>query len=233
MTQEPLPACKDETTNVGTPQVGGAGATRAGGVAHGSAGGPVLEAECVASGPSSLEAFFATPSLAEAEHMLRELDWGQHFVGVVMSAAVGEQRMYVYSLKEAVQYLYGGTAGLGFASGSKGSVCWYDTEAFIAWTRDMVGDQALAAALADAYEASASHHEAVRNMGVIVCRAWWTLRTPPNGRRPNRAGRAHERRCPRRWLPGSEKRRTSTVRRGLSGLGGVSACTPVGRFGLP
>ena len=101
MTQEPLPACKDGTTNVGTPQVGGAGATRAGGVAHGSAGGPVLEAECVASGPSSLEAFFATPSLAEAEHMLRELDWGQHFVGVVMSAAVGEQRMYVYSLKEA------------------------------------------------------------------------------------------------------------------------------------
>lgn len=175
MTQEPLPACKDGTTNVGTPQVGGAGATRAGGVAHGSAGGPVLEAECVASGPSSLEAFFATPSLAEAEHMLRELDWGQHFVGVVMSAAVGEQRMYVYSLKEAVQYLYGGTAGLGFASGSKGSVCWYDTKAFIAWTRDMVGDQALAAALADAYEASASHHEAVRNMGVIVAQRYQQL----------------------------------------------------------
>ena len=175
MTQEPLPACKDGTTNVGTPQVGGAGATRAGGVAHGSAGGPVLEAECVASGPSSLEAFFATPSLAEAEHMLRELDWGQHFVGVVMSAAVGEQRMYVYSLKEAVQYLYGGTAGLGFASGSKGSVCWYDTDAFIAWARDMLGDKPLAAALADAYEAAPSHHEAVRSMGVIVAQRYRQL----------------------------------------------------------
>ena len=135
--------------------------------------------------------------------MLRELDWGQHFVGVVMSAAVGEQRMYVYSLKEAVQYLYGGTAGLGFASGSKGSVCWYDTEAFIAWTRDMVGDQALAAALADAYEASASHHEAVRNMGVIVAQRYQPAagrggrcgRCRTGGGR-NRAGRAHERRLP-------------------------------------
>ncbi len=175
MTQEPLPACKDGTTNVGTPQVGGAGATRAGGVAHGSAGGPVLEAECVASGPSSLEAFFATPSVPEAEHLLRELDWGQHFVGVVMSAAVGEQRMYVYSLKEAVQYLYGGTAGLGFASGSKGSVCWYDTDAFIAWARDMLGDKPLAAALADAYEAAPSHHEAVRSMGVIVAQRYRQL----------------------------------------------------------
>lgn len=171
--------------------------------------------------------------------MLRELDWGQHFVGVVMSAAVGEQRMYVYSLKEAVQYLYGGTAGLGFASGSKGSVCWYDTEAFIAWTRDMVGDQALAAALADAYEASASHHEAVRNMGVIVAQRYQQLQGVVDAadaaerRRPNRRGGRWSAVAPVGCFQGSEKRRTSTVRRGLSGLGGVSACTPVGRFGLP
>lgn len=150
----------------------GSEAARAAGVA-GRTGGPVLEAQCVA--PSLLEVFFATPSVPEAEHLLRELDWGQHFVGVVMSAAVGEQRMYVYSLKEAVQYLYGGTAGLGFASGSKGSVCWYDTDAFIAWARDMLGDKPLAAALADAYEAAPSHHEAVRSMGVIVAQRYRQL----------------------------------------------------------
>lgn len=63
---------------------------------------------------------FPLASVDEARYILRELDWGEHFIGIEMNPAAGNRDIYIYSLKEAAQFLRYGTAGMGLSTGAKG-----------------------------------------------------------------------------------------------------------------
>ena len=89
---------------------------------------------------------FAPPTPEEAEHALRDLVWGEHFVCTRMAAARGNSTMYLYSLREAAAFLLDGNSGSA-SLGSSGSFAWVEFDRFVAWLRDVLGDTAFANAL--------------------------------------------------------------------------------------
>ncbi len=91
---------------------------------------------------------FPCPSVEEARHILRELNWGEQFVGVEMNPAGGNRDAYIYSLSEAGKFLRHGNAGLSYSAAQGGSISWLDTDKFVNWIRNDVEDSPLADAIA-------------------------------------------------------------------------------------
>lgn len=89
---------------------------------------------------------FSAPSATEAQHLLRELEWGEHIVGTRMAAARGNNATYIYSLEEAATFFLDdryASASLG----TNGAFSWVDIDTFVDWVRDTVGDTAFAEVL--------------------------------------------------------------------------------------
>lgn len=111
---------------------------------------------------------FPLPTIEQAQHILRELDWGDHFVGIEMNPAAGNRDIYIYSLKEAVQFLRYGTAGMGLSTGAKASISWFKIDAFVDWIRTKVQDEALADAIAKDTESESAYHGKVQKLGAVL-----------------------------------------------------------------
>ena len=86
---------------------------------------------------------FAPPSAEQAQRALRELEWGEHITGMRVAAARGNTTTYLYSLEEAAAFFLDEKSG-GASLGTNGAFAWIDTDAFVAWLRDAVGDQPFA-----------------------------------------------------------------------------------------
>ncbi len=91
---------------------------------------------------------FDRPTADEAARALRELEWGEHIVGMRIAAARGNTTAYLYSLEEAATFFLDEKSGSA-SLGTNGAFAWIDTEAFVAWLRDVVGDRAFADVLED------------------------------------------------------------------------------------
>ena len=86
---------------------------------------------------------FPMPDGTQAERALRELSWGEHFVAGRMVPSKGGSDLYLYSLKSAAVFLLDrDQANIGKASDQ--IIKLIDVDAFIAWVRGTVGDEALA-----------------------------------------------------------------------------------------
>jgi hypothetical protein len=90
---------------------------------------------------------FPRPDGTEVEFLLRELNWGAHFIGIEMSPGAGNRDVYLYSLSEAERFLRRGMTGTGLTTGGGGTLVWFDFDAFVAWIRSEIGDALLADAL--------------------------------------------------------------------------------------
>ncbi len=86
---------------------------------------------------------FPPPSAELAAHTLRELGWGEHIMGSKTSAGIGDNQIYIYSLPEAVGLFLNDRSGPASIA-SRGVFSEVDTEEFIPWLRDVVGDVDLA-----------------------------------------------------------------------------------------
>lgn len=104
----------------------------------------------------------------EARYILRELDWGEHFIGIEMNPAAGNRDIYIYSLKEAAQFLRFGTAGMGLSTGGKGSISWFDVDKLVAWVRNSLGDPSLADAIARDTAQEEAYFGKVQKLGHLI-----------------------------------------------------------------
>lgn len=122
------------------------------------------ESEQVLATPEELAQLngFDIPTPAEAEHLLRELDWTGRFTGMDVNAAAGECTLRFYSLAEVAKFFRFGTAGLGFARGGGGSVSVAKVEEIIAWVRDKVQDTVLAGALERDVDLEESYQDCIQ-----------------------------------------------------------------------
>lgn len=101
---------------------------------------------------------FPMPDDTQAERALRELSWGEHFVAGRMVPSKGGSDLYLYSLKSAAVFLLDrDQANIGKASDQ--IIKLIDVDAFIAWVRGTVGDEALADALAADCPAEDPYHD--------------------------------------------------------------------------
>ena len=119
--------------------------------------------------PEVMELYsFPLPDAEEARFILRELEWGEHFVGIEMNPAAGNRDIYIYSLKEASRFLRYGTAGMGLSTGGKGSISWFDIDKLVAWLRNDVRDPDLADAIARDTAGEESYHGKVQKLGSLI-----------------------------------------------------------------
>jgi hypothetical protein len=86
------------------------------------------------------------PVTAErATFLLRELNWGEHFVGTSMNPAMGNSDMHCYGLEDVLKFLTQGSSRLGNLKGSsRTGMSWIEPNVFLAWLRDVVQDSELA-----------------------------------------------------------------------------------------
>lgn len=111
---------------------------------------------------------FKPASLETAQTLLAELDWGKHFVGAEMNPASGSRQVYIYSLKEAAQFLRNGTAGMGFTGSGRSTISWIDVQQFIDWARNGLGDEELAQALEEGIVGEETFYSQVQKIGYLV-----------------------------------------------------------------
>ncbi len=128
----------------------------------------MLTASITPSPETESSSSFFLPSIEQVQYILRELDWGEHFIGIEMNPAAGNRDIYIYSLKEAAQFLRYGTAGMGFSTGAKASISWFDVDSFITWIRTSVGDVVLADAIAEATHSEHAYHGKVQKLGALI-----------------------------------------------------------------
>ncbi len=111
---------------------------------------------------------FDTPSAPEAQHLLREVGWGEQLEVLDVNAAAGESPLHLYSLKEAAKFFRFGTAGLGFTTGGSGSVSWAEADQLLDWVERTIGDTALAAALRERFGGQDSYHGVVKSASRLI-----------------------------------------------------------------
>jgi hypothetical protein len=128
----------------------------AGNAADTAAGTAVLaatDADAQSAASETIESIpFEAPSAAKAAHILRELNWGEHYVATEMNSASGSRDIYLYGLMEAARFFEGEAAGAAIAMGRRGTVCWVDINNFTAWIGEVIGDEVLADALIEAVD---------------------------------------------------------------------------------
>ena len=112
---------------------------------------------------------FPMPDGTQAERALRELSWGEHFVAGRMVPSKGGSDLYLYSLKSAAVFLLDrDQANIGKASDQ--IIKLIDVDAFIAWVRGTVGDEALADALAANCPAEDPYHDRLEGVQRLLAR---------------------------------------------------------------
>lgn len=111
---------------------------------------------------------FDEPTPEEAQHLMRELAWGEQLRGLDANAAAGELAIDMYSLKEAAKFFRFGSAGLGFSKGGSGSVSVANVDELLHWVKDTIGDSSLAAALDRDLEPETSYHGKVQVMSRLL-----------------------------------------------------------------
>jgi len=114
----------------------------------------------------STDTSFVTPfqpiEVGKARFLLRELDWGEHFVGTSLNPAMGNNQVYIYSLKEMLRFLTQGGASLGVLEGSsRVGFSWLEPQKLLHWLRNALQDDELA----DALEAALSTPEEMAARG--------------------------------------------------------------------
>lgn len=128
-----------------------------------------MTAETLSATPEATGTYpFSRPSVDEARRILRELDWGEHLIGIDMNPAAGNRDVYLYSLKEAAKFLQFGAAGMGLSTGGKGSISWFEVDRFVVWIRDVIGDPELADAIARDTASETSYHGKVQKLGHLI-----------------------------------------------------------------
>lgn len=86
------------------------------------------------------------PSQALARRLMSDLGWEERLRGECYNQMAGNTQHFLYSLEEAANFLDGDADGL--ADRRSGSVCTIDPGELIAWTKDTLGDEELATAIA-------------------------------------------------------------------------------------
>lgn len=109
---------------------------------------------------------FDRPTAEEAAHALRELEWGEHIVGMRIAAARGNTTAYLYSLEEAATFFLDEKSGSA-SLGTNGAFAWIDTEAFVAWLRDVVGDRAFADVLEGKLAGQSAYNDKVETLRTL------------------------------------------------------------------
>ena len=126
------------------------------------------EPACKPCGEEASPTHLALPSIDEARRMLRELEWDERFVGIEMNPAAGNRDVYLYSMKEAVQFLRYGTAGMGLSIGATGSISWFEVDRFARWLGEDVGDADLAGAICSAARQASTFHDQVDAINCLL-----------------------------------------------------------------
>lgn len=93
--------------------------------------------------PSLEEPLFAPVSAKLADHVLRELSWGEQFVASSTSVPRVAIESWFYGLGDAATF-FGGSFPFVAGTGAGGSYRLVDIAQFIAWVRTVVGDNELA-----------------------------------------------------------------------------------------
>lgn len=89
---------------------------------------------------------FPMPTPDETARALRELSWGEQFVAGRMVPSKGGSDLYLYNLHSAAVFLLDrDEANVG--KGADQIIKLIDVDGFVAWVRDTVGDEPLAAAI--------------------------------------------------------------------------------------
>jgi len=124
---------------------------------------------------TAFEMPFQPVGAGEADRLLRELDWGEHFVGSSLNPAMGNNKVYVYSLKEMLRFLTQGGASLGVLQGSsRVGISWVDPPKLLHWLRASLGDEELA----DVIEQSLAQDGEALSMGAANIQAVFAGDTP-------------------------------------------------------
>jgi len=100
---------------------------------------------------TNIELPFQPVEAGKAAFLLRELDWGEHYIGISLNPAMGNSDIYVYSLKELLRFLTQGGASLGVLQGSsRVGTSWVKLSEVLDWLRNSVKDEELADVLQEA-----------------------------------------------------------------------------------
>jgi hypothetical protein len=129
------------------------------------AGGVVCETDS-----TTEDTFFSAPSSKLARHATRDLVWGEHFIGVRLSAGMGQMKDYLYSVYEAEGLLLGGQNAMTISQANRGAFVWIDVDQFIVWVRDVLGDDELANVIEDELGFCASTNEKINRIAYLLSR---------------------------------------------------------------
>lgn len=107
------------------------------------------------------EGLFSQPDAELAERAMRELSWAERLTISKMNPATGTENVDVYNLPHAVLHLFGTRWDRLLLDGSRAGIAYVDTTRFVAWLGDVVGDKALAEAVAECFAQDVSYEEKI------------------------------------------------------------------------
>ncbi|MBN2821602.1 MAG: hypothetical protein JXR33_00220 [Coriobacteriia bacterium] len=108
---------------------------------------------------------FTEPTLDEVVQWIRELEYGQRFVGHAMTPTAGNSVKDIYSMRDLAIFVLGTSWDAPMlADGFKGALNWMDAAKLAAWVRETVGD----VELADAIERETSGLETFRDQSMAI-----------------------------------------------------------------
>ncbi|MHB1323799.1 MAG: hypothetical protein ACYC6J_05240 [Coriobacteriia bacterium] len=102
---------------------------------------------------------FEEPTVEQVERWLRKLSYEERLTGYKMTATAGNTKVDMYSLPEAVLFLFGTRWDSPMLqAGFKGGINWVDVTELVVWLRDAVGDTELARAVEERVPTGESYH---------------------------------------------------------------------------
>lgn len=110
---------------------------------------------------------FAPPAADKATYLLRELAWGEHFVATEMAFARGPVVSYLFCLGDADAF-FNDSRSVGATMRSRGSYKALNIEKFIAWIRNVIGDDELAQALDDMMAAKGVYNDQIADLSFLI-----------------------------------------------------------------
>lgn len=122
-------------------------------------------------GVPEADRLFAPPTADEAAHVLRDLTWGEHFVGTRMASSRGNTPTYLFSFEQAATFFLEGSAG-GASLSSSGSFAWVDFEKFSDWMRVVVGDTPFADALDEQLADRDAYNDRIETLRRLLALRW-------------------------------------------------------------
>jgi len=107
------------------------------------------------------EGLFSQPDAELAERAMRELSWAERLTISKMNPATGTENVDVYNLPHAVLHLFGTRWDRLLLDGSRAGIAYVDTARLIAWLSNVIGDRALADAVAECLAEDVSYEEKI------------------------------------------------------------------------